>query len=161
MIELSVIRDLVAIFGVIAGFTYYVMTVRHQNTSRKAQLFMELYRDFKNIEVQMAYSDVLTWEWENYDEYMEKYGPGTEEWRKGATLVTLFEGLGVLVYRNLIDIGMINELMRSYIIGFWEKFSPIVLEYRRVEPLTCEWTEYLYHEIMKIESKPAYTLLNT
>jgi len=35
MIELSIIRDLVAIFGVIAGFTYYVMTVRQTEQEEK------------------------------------------------------------------------------------------------------------------------------
>jgi len=47
MIELSTIRDLVAIFGVIAGFSYYVLTVRatrknqqQQLETRQAQLFM-------------------------------------------------------------------------------------------------------------------------
>ena len=43
MIELSVIRDLVAIFGVIAGFSYYVVTVRNQNRARQAQLFMQIF----------------------------------------------------------------------------------------------------------------------
>ena len=64
MIELSTIRDLVAIFGVIAGFSYYVLTVRanqrnqeiamknqelmlkaQQQTveTRQAQLFMQVY----------------------------------------------------------------------------------------------------------------------
>jgi len=45
-----VIRDLVAIFGVIAGFTYYVMTVRNSQRmqqmtleTRQAQLFMQVY----------------------------------------------------------------------------------------------------------------------
>ena len=31
---MRVIRDLVAIFGVIAGFTYYVLTVRNTQNSR-------------------------------------------------------------------------------------------------------------------------------
>jgi len=45
------VRDVVAIFGVIAGFTYYVLTVRssqrtqrQQLETRQAQLFMQLYR---------------------------------------------------------------------------------------------------------------------
>jgi sensor domain CHASE-containing protein len=45
MIELSVIRDLVAIFGVIAGFSYYVLTVRanqkNQELTLKAQAHVE------------------------------------------------------------------------------------------------------------------------
>jgi hypothetical protein len=35
MVELSVIRDLLAIFGVIAGFSYYVLTVRNANHSSR------------------------------------------------------------------------------------------------------------------------------
>ncbi len=35
MIELSVARDLVAIFGVIGGFSYYVMTVRNARKALK------------------------------------------------------------------------------------------------------------------------------
>ena len=42
-------RDLIAIFGVVVGFTYYVMTVRNsqrmqktQLNTRQARLFMQL-----------------------------------------------------------------------------------------------------------------------
>jgi hypothetical protein len=38
MIELSVVRDLVAIFGVIAGFSYYVLTVRNAQRNQQHQL---------------------------------------------------------------------------------------------------------------------------
>ena len=38
MIELDVIRDLVAIFGVIAGFSYYVMTVRINQKNQELML---------------------------------------------------------------------------------------------------------------------------
>lgn len=39
MIDLSVIRDLVAIFSVTAGFTYYVFTVR--NTPERVELTIQ------------------------------------------------------------------------------------------------------------------------
>jgi hypothetical protein len=57
MIELSTIRDLVAIFGVIAGFSYYVITVRtnqrnqqNQLETRQAQLFWNIYDKFETRE---------------------------------------------------------------------------------------------------------------
>ena len=66
MIELSVIRDLVAIFAGIVGLSYYIMTVRHQNSSRKAQLFIEMYQDFKRPDVQKAFNDIVNvWQWES------------------------------------------------------------------------------------------------
>ena len=73
---------------------------------------------------------------------------------------SIYEGLGVLIYRNLIDVKMIDELMRSYVIQFWEKIGPVMVEsrVRREAPLIAEWTEYLYTEVKKIESTPAYLL---
>jgi hypothetical protein len=57
MIEISIIRDLVAIFGVIAGFSYYVLAVRATRKNqeltletRQAQLFMQLYNRWSDPE---------------------------------------------------------------------------------------------------------------
>ena len=153
----------------IAAF-YYTMTLRNtqraqqvQLETRQAQLFMETYRDFKSSEVQRAFIDIVRiWEWDGYDDFLEKYAyPNNwEEWEKVLLLITTYEGLGVLVYRNLIGITMIDELMRSYIVLFWEKVSPVIFEMRKANPLNAEWTEYLYNEVKKIESTPAYTLNN-
>jgi hypothetical protein len=38
---LQVVRDFVAIFGVIAGFSYYVLTVRNASKARKVQTLMQ------------------------------------------------------------------------------------------------------------------------
>jgi hypothetical protein len=42
LVMLQVMRDLVAIFGVIAGFSYYVMVVRNSNKSRRTQVVLNL-----------------------------------------------------------------------------------------------------------------------
>ena len=46
MIELSVIRDLVAIFGVITGLSYYIMTVRNTRKAREAQVYSTIMDKF-------------------------------------------------------------------------------------------------------------------
>ena len=159
----SMIKDVVTMFGIIAGLSYYALTVRHQNQSRGAQLFLEMYRDFKAVNVQDAFHDIVTvWQWDSYEDFQEKYG-GTTNWKefqKYVLIYSIYEGLGVLVYRNLIDITMIEQFMRSYIVRFWEKIGPIMKEsrVRNNAPLIAEWTEYLYEEVRQIESKPAYLL---
>lgn len=161
MVELSVIRDIVAIIAGIVGLTYYVMTVRHQNSSRKAQLFMEMYRDFKRPDVQKAFHDIVNvWEWDSFEDYIEKYGSNWAENNKYMLVYSIYEGLGVLIYRELIDVKMIDELMRSYVTRFWEKIGPIMVEVRTRydRPLAAEWTEYLYMKVKPIESTPAYLL---
>jgi hypothetical protein len=39
LVELSTIRDLVAIFGVVAGFSYYVLTVRNAKKSQDERIY--------------------------------------------------------------------------------------------------------------------------
>ena len=120
---------------------------------------MEMYRDFKRPDIQKAYNDIVNvWTWKDYDEFVEKYGRDAnyDEFNKYMLVYSVYEGLGVLIYRNLIDVTMIEELMRSYVVNFWEKMSPIIYTWRENWPIAAEWTEYLYKEVVKIESIPAY-----
>jgi hypothetical protein len=59
MIELGMIRDLVAIFGVIAGFSYYVLIVRNTQRSRQAQMLMQLHQSKYDKEGTTAYFTLL------------------------------------------------------------------------------------------------------
>jgi hypothetical protein len=82
---LQVVRDLVAIFGVIAGLSYYVLTVRNshrmqkmQLETRQAQLFMQIYSELSSKEFQHDYDNILAnAEWDNYENFMQKYGHRT------------------------------------------------------------------------------------
>ena len=63
-----------AIFGVIGGFTYYFVTVRNQDRTRKAQLLMGLYEVYRSPEFRAQWSDVINQEWDDFDDFWEKYG---------------------------------------------------------------------------------------
>ena len=45
------------------------------------------------------------------------------------------------VYRNLVDISLVDDLMRGYIIGNWDKYSAIADEHKQVSPLFADWTD--------------------
>jgi hypothetical protein len=62
------------------------------------------------------------------------------------------EGMDVLVRRGLIDPFLVDDLMSGAIIQFWEKFNPIIMEYRRRRdwPQIGEQIEYLYNQIKPI-----------
>jgi hypothetical protein len=100
---LQVVRDLVAIFGVIAGFTYYVLTVRNtqknqqlQLETRQAQLFMQIYDKFTNKEYVKDWVDfVFLQEFDDYQEYMEKYGyrNNLDAWASRVAISDYFEGI--------------------------------------------------------------------
>jgi hypothetical protein len=125
--------------------------------TKQAQLLLPLWLQWKEPEMQKAYSDFSSWEWKDYDDFMTKYGPKTnpDAWFKRGMLGNFFEGLGVFVKRGLIDVELIDDLMSGYVIGHWRKMEPIYREYRRIQksPMTGENVEYLYNEVYKIYSK--------
>jgi hypothetical protein len=97
LVELSVIRDLVAIFGVIAGFSYYVLTVRNNQKNqelslkaqqqtletRQAQLLMQIYDKVNNKEFTRDWAEInYFWKWKDSKEYWEKYGTNLEVYPK-------------------------------------------------------------------------------
>ena len=77
MIELSLIRDLVAIFGVIAGFSYYVLTVRMNQRTMRLNLTNNLIQQMTNDEFLSKTLELGYMEWENYDDFEKKYGSDT------------------------------------------------------------------------------------
>jgi len=139
MIELSVIRDLVAIFGVIAGLAYYVMTVRNQNRTRQAQLLWSIYDNYRSIESRRQSMEIHGWEWEGIDDFFEKYGQqnNPEAWTLWTTKAALFNGIGILLKRNLIDIRLLDDLLTNSVDRHWNaiKMGPILLEWRKRLPL--------------------------
>ena len=68
------------------------------------------------------------------------------------TLGSYLEGIGVLVFRGLVDIGLVDDLFSSYVIRYWEKYESIELELRERfnVPQSGEWIEYRYDEVKKI-----------
>jgi len=68
-----------------------------------------------------------------------------------STMMNFYQGVGVLVKANLVDIRLISHLMSNSTKEFWEKVEPIVEEAREnwYGPGFLIQTEYLYNELMK------------
>jgi hypothetical protein len=153
MIELSVIRDLVAIFGVIAGFSYYVLTVRNANKSRKQAVLRELAQELSNYEGHRNYIELLQMEWEDYDDYISKYDSvvNLDNYVKRATQWTLYNRIGYEVYQGNIDIETVYNLLGYQGLWFfWHKFKHIIYRDRERygNPDNFQWFEYLFNEMM-------------
>jgi hypothetical protein len=160
MVELSFIRDLVTVIGVLIALAYYIVNIRHQRETRQAQLFMTIYQNYYDKEwlrdqqkINFFYDD-----YSNFDEFMEKYGPynNMEGYLTYQSRVNFYEGLGVLVKRNLIDVSMVDDLLSGPIVLFWEKKAhPLVNETRRRfnNPAAYEWVEYLYEKVKAVRDR--------
>lgn len=168
---LQVVRDLVAIFGVVAGFTYYVMIVRNANRTRElslksqdqaletrqAQMFMQIFDKFHEPEFFNKFTRIFTWTWTDYDDFIDKYGweADPEAWYSEGSVAAFFEGIGLLVHLELLDLKLVHGLMFRHVKMFWEKMRPISLEMRKRLriPHIDQWVEYLYAELMRYDKE--------
>jgi len=65
-----------------------------------------------------------------------------------------FDGVGVLLYKKLIDVDLAARLFRNSAIYTWEKMKPIIEGYRREgHPQLLAEYEYLYNEMKKREQR--------
>lgn len=154
MIELSAIRDLVAIFGVIAGFSYYVLTVRNANTARKIQLINSSSLR-TTLEIAHISLELLDMQWEDYDDFLRKYDSTVnhDNYAKRAFMFGNQERIGLLLHEKIIDIDTTFKMLDGgySIIQMWNKFEPIFLKQRELyeDPLRYQWFEYLVNELRK------------
>ena len=102
--------------------------------TRQAQLFMGIFQTTTTKEwVSTTEEMIHVWKWRDFEDYDAKYGELTniEATGKLNSVLGYWNGVGVLVKRGLIDSDLIYDMKRLTVIELWDKFSPIILEWRR------------------------------
>jgi hypothetical protein len=148
----DLLLGIIPVLALIIAALYYVFKSINDIKTRKAQLFADLYSQFRDFNFMKRWSECyFQWEWKDFDEFIERYGPqnNVEAFALYTSICAYFEGIGVLTKNKLIDIKMVNELMATPIIWMWEKTEAITKGYRDNfnNPNLWEWFEYLYHQL--------------
>jgi hypothetical protein len=155
------VSAIVAAAGVMVGVVYYILDIRHQARTRQTELVMKLYSEIGSREYVEAYPHFFspTFEFKDYEDFKNKYPLpmwlGTPAYVSFMMFCYFFEGVGILLYRKLVDIKLVDDLFSLAIKSIWEKVKPIV-EGRRKEfnmPAYWEYFEYLYNEMQKREQQ--------
>lgn len=167
MIDLQTISIVLACASVSIAALYYAFTLRYtrmnmKNTleTRQAQLFMQIYGRLDDVDMNQSLMKILNeWNWDDFNDFWEKYGweKNPETFIPFSTAFNYLEGIGVLVKENLIDIRLVALLMTGMTRILWEKFDPIIEDWREYTglPRFISETEYLYNELMNyIEEHP-------
>ena len=162
---LSMIRDSVAIFGVIAGFSYYVLTVSNNQKNRKMQTLMQLTNSRINLENNRLYWKVMKLEWDNMDDYLEKYSPLTneEQYAENLAVWTVYDSLGILLRENMVDPEIVYRMLGKRMIQMWFKYEAAFKANRARAPdgPGINWMkefEYLADEMIKLSIKKGHPL---
>jgi len=129
-----------------------------QLETRQTQLFMQTYQKVATPEMQTLSGELIGWEWNDFDDFKEKYYNDTRKQGEWASMMVLFDGLGVLLKEHFIDPEMLFKLEQSGTRGgilFWYKFKPIIVEMRRLEnnPDLLKHMEYFVDEMVRLRKQ--------
>jgi hypothetical protein len=153
MVDAQTVSIVFAGLSIGVAAIYYALNIKHQRETRQAQLFMQIYNRWASKEVSLMEQEFLfEWEWDDYDDFSRKYLSNVEARALRSSIGKYWEGIGVLVKRELIDPYLVDDLMSSAIMMYWEKYAPVCREYRRRigYPQAAEYQEYLYERIKAI-----------
>jgi hypothetical protein len=142
--------------GILVGVFYYVMTIRANQRNqeltlraqeqaletREAQLMMQLWSTW--MEYRDAYSVWTAIEYEDFEDFWERYGSDPSFWDKNSSIITWYENVGVLVKEGLLDIRLIALMYAGGTRKVWEKLEPLMDGLREKFDYPRVWSETVY-----------------
>jgi len=156
VVDVQTVSIAIASVSVVAGVIYYAIQIRHQSRTRQMDLLMRLYLTWGSEDMKKALQDVFALEFENYDDFMKKYGLGSQAWVDVDKVGWFINGIGFLVHEGFVNIKLVLGLFHKHaLIMLWEKLKPVVEGVRKKFgfPESYVWFEYLYNEVKKREQE--------
>jgi len=147
MVDVVEVSAIIAAAGVLVGVAYYILDMRNQTKLRQTDLIVRLYSFTGSKEFLEAWETLRDREIKSVDDYGKTYGSFTEI----NQVVGVFEELGILLKRRLIDLDLINDLMGDHVvIRTYEKLERFMKEIGEGKMTS---SEYLYNEMKKREQR--------
>ena len=142
--------------GILTAVFYYIMTIRanqrnqeltlkaqeHAIETREAQIMMQLFNSYSEYREESNFW--MNIEYEDFDDFWERYGSDTSFWDKYSTILGWYENVGVLVKEGLFDIRLIALMYAGSTRIFWEKFEPLMDGLREKFDYPRVWSETAY-----------------
>jgi len=160
MVDIQTISIVIASASVVAGVIYYAIEIKHQTKIRQTDLAIRLNPalNMNGFEFQQLALKLSTLEYKDYDDFVKKYGPLTSEKPESMAIHAVsnfFEGIGLLLKRNLVGIDMVGDYYGESAVFAWEKVKPLIEGFRKQYNMPRLWEpfEYLYDELKKREQR--------
>jgi hypothetical protein len=176
-ITLPILLQIVQTVGILVGIVYYLIIMRNSQRTREltlqsqeltrktqeqaletrqTQLLMHIYQDLSSEANLRNWIEIMSYEFEDYDDFNKKYGSAfnKEAFAKRYSIWRMFDGIGLLLRDGLLNADRVYDLIDSAVIQQWEKWGPIIREYRKEGwPDGEEGFEYLYDEMMRVRGQ--------
>lgn len=156
--DLTTIASIARIIGstvVISGVVFGIIQIRHYQQKRRDMAVVQLVNSFQNPDFNKALRKVWSLPDDISAQELRNQGHAWEEaaFQVGMTL----ESMGVLVYRRIVPLQILDDLMGDAIIIVWQKLRPWV-EHLRAEQKrdsAYEWLQWLAERLSETERRTA------
>ncbi len=138
--------EILGVLSIVAGIVFAIVQIRQLRRQRTELTAVELIRAWQTPEFAMALKTLQLLP-DNAD--LDSLSDNDAELEDMAFVVGMFfEGVGVMVYRNLISLEIVNDLMGGVTRVVWTKLSVWVREWRvERNPRAYEWWEWLTQQL--------------
>ncbi len=133
MVDVQSVLDILPAISITIGVAYYIMVLRNQEKARQAQLLMNLHQNYRSIEFRKMCHDIQEQSWEDFEDFWNKYGEDTnpESWNKWESVSAFYNGVGVLLRNDLIDVKLVYELLYNVVARDWRIMGSVLEGWRR------------------------------
>ena len=162
-ITLPIVLQILQTSGILVGIIYYITIMRNAQKTKRYENLKWFLEQRSNTEDLLKYAWVQNLEWEDYEDHLSKYGrkANPEAWARLWSYLIMFDDVGLMVRRGLMDIEDFYDISQRSIPSVWKKYRPIIEENRkRGDPTSMVDFEYLIEEMHSVSRRRGDNLLN-
>ena len=143
--------------GVCVGALSFAFNTRANTKSRQVALFSNVMQTLNSEEGIRKFVEVMSMEWTSFEDFKRKYDSSVnfDSYCKRASLWELGDYIGWQYRAGIVDMNTLYNLGAKKLVFLWEKFKPIIEEYRKWEWSKDQYAnwEYLADELSRMQSK--------
>ena len=121
--------------GVCIGALSFALNTRANTKSRQVALFTNIMQTLNSEEGAKRYLEVMSMEWTSFEDFKRKYDSSVnvDSWAKRSALWELGDYVAWQYRAGIVDMETVYNLGGKKLVSLWEKFKPIIEEYRKTE----------------------------
>jgi len=164
--EIQAAYYMVAATGVLIAVVYYVMVLRANEKNKKIQLSTNIAERLNIKDYHGNFWDLAFLDWSDVDDFMKRYdsSANTKDAReifiKRWSIWNIYDNLGYLLRKNLVDEEVMYNSTSRYCIFLWGRYWPVIDHYRRTElgPDFLKNYEYLARRMWEMSKEHGSTM---
>lgn len=140
---LAQLAPILSFITLIFAILFGIIQLNQFKTQRKDLAAVEIMRTMQDAQFTDSLNLINQTDFIENVAYVRKFDPELE--KAILAITTKFETLGFLVFKEVIPIEFVEQLIGGVGIALWDKLSPYIKDYREIndQQLFLEWFEWL------------------